>query len=125
MKIRLCIISLSFLLSACTMPQVIESVKANNWQDLGTFDGENGFIKRTPKQLKALSTQYADADADADSKAYSLSYEEALKEYCQPRNAYILGVVGKPYHGVCQKFQHGWSFYQDWVSGRHSQAGSL
>lgn len=123
MNYKILIISISFLLSACTAPQVIDSVKENNWQSLGQFDGENGFAQRTPEQLDKLSKKYGDGDTNNDT--YKLYYEKALKEYCQPNNAYMLGVLDKPYIGVCDKFPNGWFFYQDWISGRESQAGSL
>lgn len=111
------------LLSACTSKQVIQSVSNNDWKALGNYDGSNGFIEKSEQALNKLNQEYGSEALDLT--AYLTSYQLALDEYCKPNNAYILGVMGKPYFGVCEQYPNGWSFREDWVSGRHSQAGSL
>jgi len=54
--------------------------------------------------------------------AYQNGYQEGKQEYCE-QSAYMLGVVGRPYFGICDDvdpfFQH------DYDAGRMSSAGAL
>lgn len=117
------IILVLFTLAGCASPQVINAVAINDWTALGKFDGENGFNERSLASQLKLSNQYSDGSTNHD--AYIKSYEKALTLYCSPHNAYLLGVMGKPYQGICDRYPHGWAFRQDYVSGKHSQAGRL
>lgn len=53
--------------------------------------------------------------------AYQKGYQEGKQEYCE-QSAYMLGVVGRPYFGICDDvdpfFQH------DYDAGRMSSAGA-
>ncbi len=54
--------------------------------------------------------------------AYQEGYEMGKEEYCQ-QSAYMLGVVGKPYLGICYDVDP--FFQQDYNSGRSSNVGRL
>ncbi len=103
--------------------QVQHAISSNNWQAVGQYDGENGLNEKTLSALQKLSDKFASGTVDYES--YQGSYEKALSLYCQPNNAYIYGVKRQPYPYACNRYSHGWAFYQDWLSGRHSQAASI
>ena len=55
-------------------------------------------------------------------QSYLAGYKAGQAEYCQ-KDAYILGVKGEPYNGICDVID--WTFREDYSSGRHSTAGGM
>ena len=123
----LIIMGLAITLFSCTSIQVKNDIKNhitnNNWFAIGEYDASNGYIEKSKKALTKMSLDVLDAKVNYS--AYLAGYEQSLVIYCEPANAYILGVKGLPYHNVCDRYARGWAFYQDWLSGRKSQAGSM
>ena len=113
-------ISASSLL-ACTSATVKNEVKANNWFSIGEYDASHGYIEKSKNDLQKMSQKISHSSADYG--AYLAGYEQSLDIYCEPKNAYILGVKGLPYHNVCDRYPRGWAFYQDWISGRKISSG--
>ncbi|WP_028862609.1 DUF2799 domain-containing protein [Psychromonas aquimarina] len=120
-NILLLIFSVS--LFACTSAQIQHAVNSDNWQAVGQYDGENGLHEKSLSELQKLSVEFARGAVDY--AAYQAGYEQALQLYCQPKNAFIYGVKRQSYPYACDRYPHGWAFYQDWLSGRHSRAGSI
>ncbi len=113
----------SVLLSACTAPQLTQNIQNNDWQAVGNYDGSNGIPERSKEKLQSLSTQLAAEDMNY--QAYLNAYNPAVKMYCESQHAYVLGVTGAPYQGVCERFPHGVFFYRDYINGKKSTAGNI
>lgn len=120
---QLLLLILPFALFSCTSATVQHKIESGNWFAVGEYDASNGFVQKSENKLNRMSATYGENKVDYD--AYLAGYEEALLIYCEPENAFLLGVTGKPYHNICDRFPRGWIFYQDWLSGRESQAGSM
>ncbi|KJY82021.1 hypothetical protein TW81_15145 [Vibrio galatheae] len=118
MKTKLALMSL--LLAGCTsMPPPTSSVEGD-WLDYGKLRAEQGLLKQSEQKLTKL-----DDDGVLNSQlylAYSNGYEQGRATYCS-QNAYMLGVTGKPYLGICDRLDP--FFQQDYNSGRSSTAGSI
>ncbi|TXY29864.1 DUF2799 domain-containing protein [Vibrio mimicus] len=108
------------LLSGCATVEVPPTGSPAAWEAFGQQQGEQGKIKLTQAQmLKQDEQQLMDEQLY---QAYSQGYEQGRQQYCQ-QSAYLLGVSGKYYLGVCDDINI-W-FRQDYASGRHSTAGEL
>lgn len=114
---------LPFALFACTTTEIQDQVKAKNWFAVGKYDASHGFIEKSEKNLQKLSDKFADKSINY--AEYLKGYKQALDSYCDIENAYILGVQGMTYRNICDRYPHGWAFYQDWISGRNSRAASM
>ncbi len=114
---------LFYTLFACSSATLDSEIEANNWFAIGNYDASHGYSEKNKKKLQKMSDKFAGSEANYG--AYLAGYEEALLVYCEPQNAYLLGVTGKPYHNVCDRYPRGWAFHQDWISGRKSRAGSI
>jgi len=114
---------LSISLNACTSLKQENEIKAGNWFALGKYDASQGYIEKSKNKLKKMSDE--NLSSEINYGAYLAGYEEALLIYCEPQNAYILGVTGQPYHNICDRYPRGWAFYEDWINGRNSRAGSM
>ncbi|EGR1070736.1 DUF2799 domain-containing protein [Vibrio cholerae] len=105
------------LLSGCATSQLPQTGDAAAWQAFGVQQGELGRMKMTQAQmLKQDEQQLVDSQIY---KAYSLGYEQGVQEYCQ-QSAYVLGISGKPYFGVCGDMNSDFQRYYD--AGRNSTA---
>lgn len=108
------------LLAGCaSQPTPVSSVESD-WYDFGQSRGEKGYFQQSEKQLAKLDQDnYLNQDLYS---AYVAGYEDGRRSYCG-QNAYMLGVTGKPYLGVCDQLDP--FFRQDYMSGRNSTAGSM
>ncbi|RJG42314.1 DUF2799 domain-containing protein [Motilimonas pumila] len=113
----------SIFLSACATTEQQMFAAESNWFELGKYDGEQGFNEKSQKDLTKLGDNIDLASLDVEQ--YQKGYQEGLDSYCVLSNAWVLGATGQPYSGVCENRQNGWQFHENWVSGRHSQVGSL
>ncbi|MDN2482172.1 DUF2799 domain-containing protein [Vibrio agarivorans] len=114
----LCVTTALLLLSACSTVMTPDSVQKSDWQAFGLEQGEKGLIKLSQNKLQDKDTT---GQFNSDLYlAYSDGYEVGRGEYCQ-QSAYMLGVTGRPYYGVCDNINI-W-FRQDYQSGRLSTAG--
>lgn len=116
MKVKLLLASA--LLAGCTAQPVPMSSVAADWASYGQQRAEQGFVKQSEAKLAKLDQ---DGVLNPDLYlAYSNGYEQGRTAYCA-QNAYMLGVMGKPYRGICDRLD---PFYQqDYASGRGSTAG--
>ncbi len=114
-------ISLSLFLFSCAIPYVKEDVQAQNWQALGKHDAEMGQIKKSEAYLNKIALKFDCGEVDV--KAYEKAYRLAQDEYCEIRNAFILGLTGKSYLGICRGYPHGQEFFNKWDGGRRAFTG--
>ncbi|MCZ4295678.1 DUF2799 domain-containing protein [Vibrio sinaloensis] len=108
------------LLAGCaSQPTPLSSVESD-WFNYGLSRGDKGYIQQSEKQLAKLDSGSFFNQALYD--AYTKGYEQGRLNYCG-QNAYMLGVRGRPYQGVCDQLDP--FFSQDYMSGRNSTAGSI
>ncbi|KGY11143.1 hypothetical protein NM22_17260 [Vibrio tubiashii] len=116
MKLKLVLATL--LLAGCTsQPPPLSSVDSD-WFDYGKQRAEQGLLKQSEIKLAKLD-QSGIFNQDLY-LAYSNGYEQGRADYCS-QSAYMLGVMGKPYAGICERIDP--FFQQDYISGRQSTAG--
>lgn len=117
------ILPLTVLLFSCSTltPESQAFIETSNWQAIGDLDGSEGIPEQSQSNLQALSDEFGGGKVDY--KQYQDSYLKAVTVYCKPTNASMLGIRGKPYFHVCDRFPNGIFFYQDWrsASGKHSK----
>lgn len=119
----LTVLIFSFLITACATTEQKQFAAESNWFELGKYDGEQGFIEKSQKDLTKLGDSVKVASMDVEQ--YQKGYQKGLDSYCVLSNAWILGATGKDYMGVCKDRPNGWKFHENWVSGRHSQINSM
>lgn len=117
MKYVLALIVL-ILVGCSAQPTPLTTVESD-WSDYGKGRAEQGLMKQSEAKLAKLDT--TGAFSNELYLAYDNGYEEGRQTYCA-QSAYMLGVIGKPYLGLCDKIDP--FFYQDYVSGKNSTAGS-
>lgn len=86
------------VLSACGSHLTSEQCTTMNWNKMGMQDGQIGQSKRS--LIKEID-DCAKYNIDVDVENYNRGYEAGVRGYCQPTNAYQLGVQGKYYNPVC------------------------
>ena len=117
MKLQFVLVAL--MLAGCvTQPPPLSNIEGD-WSDYGKQRAEQGFLKQSEAKLAELDQ--GGVFSQELYRAYSNGYEQGRVEYCN-QSAYMLGVKGKPYLGICQRIDP--FFQQDYMSGRHSTAGS-
>ena len=117
MKLQFVLVAL--MLAGCvTQPPPLSNIEGD-WSDYGKQRAEQGFLKQSEAKLAELDQ--GGVFSQELYLAYSNGYEQGRVEYCN-QSAYMLGVKGKPYLGICQRIDP--FFQQDYMSGRHSTAGS-
>ncbi|OGS77034.1 MAG: hypothetical protein A2Z94_01700 [Gallionellales bacterium GWA2_55_18] len=85
------------LLSACSTLNEQECRSAD-WHQLGIKDGQQGEPANLLDEHKESCTRY---NVRPDESRYLAGREAGLKQYCQPGNAFRLGMNGEAYKGVC------------------------
>lgn len=116
MKRLVTIIAAPLLLAACAgLDSTASLVEDNNWIQLGQQDGLRGVPQRSPKEINALAAKY-----DASKISYN-NYEEGylagIDRYCNPSQAYQIGLDGNQYFGVCESHVDGQRFRMEWRRG--------
>ena len=110
----------SLLLIGCVQTSLPVASTEDAWQAFGTERALNGSLKLSEASLgKMTNGSMLDEKLYA---AYSQGYEVGRAEYCT-QNAYILGVKGQQYLGICDQISI-W-FREDYNAGRHSMAGGI
>ena len=110
---------ITLMLAGCSVAPTPMTTAASDWADYGQQRAEQGFIKQSESKLAKLDSQdYLNSELYL---AYDNGYEQGRQTYCS-QSAYMLGVMGKPYRGICERLDP--FFYQDYVSGKNSTAGS-
>ena len=105
--------SVCLALSSCaTMNE--EQCKTANWFEIGRGDGSNGMpSSRISEHSKACAKHGVSASA----VDYNKGYQEGVKSFCTPDNAYELGRSGKMSFASCPKDVET-SFNKSWQKGR-------
>jgi len=117
----LIVLSLSVSLFSCSsVPTESDRyIESSNWQAMGDFDGREGFPEKSLAQLQLLSDKLNGGAVDY--KLYQDSYLTAVTIYCEPSNARMLAILGKPYMHACDRFPNGVFFYQDWINSKREK----
>ena len=85
------------LMAGCATIPPEECAKAD-WYTLGVEDGRKGYTTdRIHKHRKACER----VRVMPDEVAYFAGRTEGLGEYCTPENAFVEGLAGREYRGVC------------------------
>jgi len=85
------------LMAGCATIPAEECAKAD-WYTLGVEDGRKGYTTdRIHKHRKACER----VSVTPDEEAYFAGRTEGLREYCAPHNAFVEGLAGREYRGVC------------------------
>jgi hypothetical protein len=80
-------------------PSVSESqCIAGDWQTVGYRDGVNGLRSTQLLQHQDACVQH---DVFPDRNSYMVGWEQGMREYCKPRNAFTTGERGQRYYNVC------------------------
>ena len=110
----------ALLLAACSSTPPPTSNVESDWQAFGYERAMKGWVVQSESKLTKLAE--GKMVSDANFQAYVTGYNKGQEEYCS-QSAYILGVVGKQYNGICDEFDP--FFRQDYVSGMQSTAGGM
>lgn len=118
--IKVVTLSAVMFLAGCIATPVPLSGKQSDWQQYGMQRGQSGFIQQSKAKLAELdqSGQFSDQSYEA----YLAGYRLGNHHYCQ-QDAYILGIKGMPYMGVCDDIDA--MFNAKYMSGRNATAGRL
>ncbi|WP_122035022.1 DUF2799 domain-containing protein [Aliivibrio sp. EL58] len=110
----------ALLLAACSSTPPPTSNVDSDWQAFGYERAMKGWIVQSESKLAKLAD--GKTVSEANYQAYTAGYNKGQEEYCD-QSAYMLGVVGKQYNGICDKLDP--FFRQDYVSGMQSTAGGM
>ncbi|ACH66389.1 MULTISPECIES: DUF2799 domain-containing protein [Aliivibrio] len=110
----------ALLLAACAGTPPPTSMLDSDWTTFGYERAMKGQIAQSESRLdKLLEDQSLKS---SNYQAYLTGYKKGQNEYCS-QNAYILGVTGGPYNGICDLID--WTFREDYNSGRFSTANGM
>jgi hypothetical protein len=84
-------------LSGCATMNADECA-TSDWSAIGYEDGSRGY---TTEQFSGRRKACAKHGITPDFQAYQSGRQQGLEAYCQPGRAYVLGVNGGRYNGVC------------------------
>lgn len=87
---------LSILSGCATLNE--QECRSADWYRLGINDGQQGEPASLLDDHKKACTRHG---VQPDEKRYLTGHEIGLTQYCQPRNAFRLGMNGQKYKGVC------------------------
>lgn len=110
----------ALLLAACSSTPPPTSMLDSDWQQFGYDRAMKGLVVQSDTRLSNLLT--GSELKENNYQAYLIGYENGQVKYCQ-QSAYALGVVGKPYNGICDKLD--WTFQQTYNSGRYATSGGM
>ncbi len=104
-------ILLTMILAGCAATNLPTDGSTESWSQFGYEEGQKGFIKKDQEWLELKEESLF--------AAYSDGYEKGREEYCS-QDAYKLGIMGKPYAGVCDELD--WRFRMRYNDGRSNQS---
>lgn len=71
---------------------------ANDWQTLGYRDGVNG--RRSTELLKHQDACLKHG-VTPDRQQYTMGWQQGVREYCTPNNAFYIGETGAGHYNIC------------------------
>lgn len=92
------VIATAWLAGCATGSMSRDQCVAADWRTIGYEDGLHGF---PPDRIGAHRIACAKHQVVPDLVAYSEGRERGLREYCQPRNGFRVGLSGGGYANVC------------------------
>ncbi|MEI8631628.1 DUF2799 domain-containing protein [Vibrio sp. PP-XX7] len=93
---KLCVVLLLTGLAGCSAQSYPTASSQEDWKEYGHLQGLQGVVK-------ASMTDIEQSGQGIDEPLYSMytqGYEQGIKVYCE-QDAYKLGQMQRPYHGVC------------------------
>ena len=112
------IVAMLLSLTACAQTKLPSSANATDWQVFGKQTALKGSLELSEDRIAKLDD--TNRVTPELIMSYQTGYQEGKEEYCQ-QSAYILGVQGAPYYGICDDLDP--LFRNDYESGRLSTAG--
>ena len=109
------LVLISLFIVGCVSPPLPELYSVETWQNYGQDRAEQGQTFQSQDKLVSLSEPKPFTDEMF--QAYQVGYQEGKQNYCS-QNAYVLGLIGKPYHGICDDINP--FFQNDYANGRRS-----
>lgn len=96
----LAVATLTVSLAGCgSNPSVTENqCIAGDWQTVGYRDGVNGLRSTQLLRHQDACVKY---DVVPDRASYMVGWNEGVREYCSPHNAFAVGERGERYYNVC------------------------
>ncbi|MCF7509243.1 MULTISPECIES: DUF2799 domain-containing protein [Vibrio] len=111
--------AMALLLAACAQTTLPTSNNVTDWQVFGKQSALDGLRELSEERIAKLDD--VNHVTPELIMAYQAGYQQGKQEYCE-QSAYMLGVIGRPYFGICDDvdpfFQH------DYDAGRMSSAGA-
>ena len=105
-------------LLGCSNSQVSHYAETSDWSGLAQYDVEVGHHERSETDLSQLG-----AIDSAQQKVYREAYAAHVETYCDPKNAFRLGLLGKPKNYVCiDGSPEGRTFEKNWETGREGNS---
>ena len=86
------------LLGACATGMSRDQCAAADWRTIGYEDGLHGF---PPDRIGAHRVACSKHQVAPDLAAYTDGRERGLRDYCQPKNGFRVGLSGGGYANVC------------------------
>lgn len=111
--------SMALILAACAQTTLPTSSNVTDWQAFGKQSALDGLRVLSEDRIAALDgSNHATPELIM---AYQTGYQQGKQEYCE-QSAYMLGVIGRPYFGICDDLDP--FFQHDYDAGRMSSAGA-
>lgn len=95
---RMAVAAAGLLLAGCAPGLAPESCAGADWRAVGVADGADG---RGPGFVQEHVRSCAKVGVRPDAEAWEAGRREGLRSYCTPRNAWELGLAGRPLAEVC------------------------
>lgn len=105
------------MLSACVQTRLPSSMDAADWRAFGKQSALDGLRALSEERIAELGN--SNKAPPELIMAYQAGYQEGKQEYCE-QSAYMLGVIGRPYFGICDDVDP--FFQRDYDAGRFSSA---
>ncbi|USD41689.1 DUF2799 domain-containing protein [Vibrio sp. SCSIO 43135] len=101
--------SVLMMLAGCVSTSQEDLAQEGDWRQIGYQDGIRGHTERSFSQLSKLGSVVM--------AEYDEGYLEGVAEYCNPNHAYMIGLSGQPYEGVCEGMEDAQQFRMEWQRG--------
>lgn len=100
------------LVGCVSIPSARDLAQSGQWQELGLEDGQLGYTERSEAELSGLGSLESQALTQ-----YRTGYEEGIKAFCRPDEAFFSGLSGRPYMNQCEGRPNAEEIVQSWEDG--------